>query len=185
MAVGAYGIANSYILIMIMVILGVCMGMQPIAGYNYGAGHPDRLKRVYILTMKVCVLLGFATAVIGCTMPRIISMAFTSDTTLLDISQMALPYITVMTPLIAFTIVNSNFFQSIDKPWIAIVTSLSRQVIFLIPMMFIIPIIFKDLGIDSLQGVFASCTVSDVFGAVLALVLLLSQRKVFRYNSIV
>ena len=183
MAVGAYGIANSFILIMIMLILGVCMGMQPIAGYNYGAGHPERLKRVYTLTMKVCVLLGFVTAVIGCTMPRIISMAFTSDQVLLDISQMALPYITVMTPLIAFTIVNSNFFQSIDKPWIAIVTSLSRQVIFLIPMMFIMPIVFKDLGIDSLQGVFASCTVSDVFGAVLALVLLLSQRKVFRFKQ--
>ncbi|MDY6436385.1 MAG: MATE family efflux transporter, partial [Bacteroidales bacterium] len=101
--------------------------------------------------------------------------------TLLDISQMALPYITVMTPLIAFTIVNSNFFQSIDKPWIAIVTSLSRQVIFLIPMMYIMPIIFRDFGLDSLYGVFASCTVSDVFGAVLALVLLLTQRKVFRY----
>ena len=183
MAVGAYGIANSFILIMIMVILGVCMGMQPIAGYNYGAGHPDRLKRVYILTMKVCVLLGIVTAIIGCTMPRIISMAFTSDTILLDISQMALPYITVMTPLIAFTIVNSNFFQSIDKPWIAIVTSLSRQVIFLIPMMFLMPIIFRDLGFDSLQGVFASCTISDVFGAVLAAVLLLTQRKVFRFKQ--
>jgi putative MATE family efflux protein len=182
MAVGAYGIANSYILIMIMVILGVCMGMQPIAGYNYGAGHPDRLKRVYVLTMKVCVILGFVTAVVGCAMPRIISMAFTNDTLLLDISQMALPYITVMTPLIAFTIVNSNFFQSIDKPWIAIVTSLSRQVIFLIPMMYLMPIIYQNLGFDSLPGVFCSCTVSDVFGAVLALVLLLTQRKVFRYT---
>ena len=183
MAVGAYGIANSYILIMIMIILGVCMGMQPIAGYNYGAGHPERLKRVYTLTMKVCVMLGIVTAVIGCTMPRIISMAFTSDKLLLDISQMALPYITVMTPLIAFTIVNSNFFQSIDKPWIAIVTSLSRQVIFLIPMMFIVPVIFQNLGIDSLQGVFASCTISDVFGALLALVLLLSQRQIFRMKN--
>ena len=183
MAVGAYGIANSYILIMIMVILGVCMGMQPIAGYNYGAGHPDRLKRVYVLTMKVCVVLGVLTAVIGCAMPRIISMAFTNDQLLLDISQMALPYITVMTPLIAFTIVNSNFFQSIDKPWIAIVTSLSRQVIFLIPMMYLMPVIYMRLGLDSLPGVFCSCTVSDVFGAALALVLLLTQRKVFRVQS--
>lgn len=183
MAVGAYGIANSFIMIMIMVILGVCMGMQPIAGYNYGAGHPDRLKRVYILTMKVCVAIGFVTAILGCTMPRIISMAFTNETILLDISQMALPYITVMTPLIAFTIVNSNFFQSIDKPWIAIVTSLSRQVIFLIPMMYIMPAIYQNLGLDNLDGVFCSCTVSDVFGALLAFVLLLTQRKVFKYTA--
>jgi len=183
MAVGAYGIANSYIMILVMLILGVCMGMQPIAGYNYGAGHPDRLKRVYVLTMKVCVLIGIFTAILGCSIPRIISMAFTSETILLDISQMALPYITVMTPLIAFTIVNSNFFQSIDKPWIAIVTSLSRQVIFLIPMMYIMPVIYQNLGLDSLDGVFCSCTVSDVFGALLAFVLLLTQRKVFKYTA--
>ena len=183
LAVGAYGIANSYILILVMLILGVCMGMQPIAGYNYGAGHPDRLKRVYVLTMKVCVLIGVITAILGCSMPRIISMAFTSDSTLLDISQMALPYLTVMTPLIAFTIVNSNFFQSIDKPWIAIVTSLSRQVIFLIPMMFVMPKIYMSLGFDSLDGVFCSCTTSDVFGAALALVLMLTQRKVFKYTE--
>lgn len=179
MAVGAYGIANSYVMIMVMVILGVCMGMQPIAGYNYGAGHTDRLKRVYVLTMRVCVALGFIAAVFGCLTPRYITMAFTKDATLLDISQTALPYISVMTPLIGFTIVNSNFFQSIDKPWIAITTSLSRQVIFLIPMMFVLPVIFRNLGWDSLQGVFASCTASDVFGAVLALILLLTQRKVF------
>ncbi len=182
MAVGAYGIANSYIMVLVMLILGVCMGMQPIAGYNYGAGHPGRLKKVYVLTMKVCVLIGVVTAVFGCATPRIISMAFTNDSILLDISQMALPYISVMTPLIALTIVNSNFFQSIDKPWIAIVTSLSRQVIFLIPMMYLMPIIYQNMGLDSLNGVFCSCTVSDVFGAALALVLMLTQRKVFKYT---
>lgn len=180
MAVGAYGITNSYMNLMVLLILGVCMGMQPIAGYNYGAGHPDRLKRVYVLTMKVCVAIGFVAAILGCSMPRIISMAFTNDTTLLDISQMALPYISVMTPLIGFTIVNSNFFQSIDKPWIAIVTSLSRQVIFLIPMMYLVPLIYQNIGYPGLNGVFASCTASDIFGALLALVLLLTQRKVFK-----
>ncbi len=180
MAVGAYGITNSYMNLMVLLILGVCTGMQPIAGYNYGAGHPDRLKQVYVLTMKVCLAIGIVASVLGCAMPRIISMAFTTDGTLLDISQMALPYISVMTPLIAFTIVNSNFFQSIDKPWIAIVTSLSRQVIFLIPMMYLMPVIYRDLGLDSLAGVFCSCTVSDVFGAILAFILLLTQRKVFK-----
>lgn len=183
MAVGAYGITNSYMNFMVLLILGVCMGMQPIAGYNYGAGHPDRLKKVYSLTMKVCVIIGVVGMAFGCAIPRYISMAFTSDKTLLDISQMALPFISVMSPLIAFTIVNSNFFQSIDKPWIAIVTSLSRQVIFLIPMMYLMPVVFSKMGFDSLNGVFCSCTVSDVLGAVLALVLLLAQRRVFNKET--
>lgn len=182
-AVGAYGITNSFMNFMVLIIIGVCQGMQPIAGYNYGAGHPQRLKRVYMLTMKVCVALGILSAVLGCAMPRLISMAFTSDTALLDISQKALPLISVMSPLIAFTIVNSNFFQSIDKPWIAIATSLSRQVIFLIPMMYLVPMIFKKLGYAPLYGVFASCTASDIFGAVLAFVLMLTQKKVFQVKE--
>ena len=180
LAVGAYGIANSYMNLIVLLILGVCMGMQVIAGYNYGAGHPDRLKKVFSLTMLVCVSIGILSSIFGCSMPRLISKAFTNDNTLLDILEVGLPLLSVMSPLIAFTIVNSNFFQSIDKPWIAIITSLSRQVIFLIPLMFVVPLLFENIGFKGLNGVFAACTLSDVFGAALAFVLLMTQRKVFK-----
>lgn len=180
LAVGAYGIANSYMNLIVLLILGVCMGMQVIAGYNYGAGHPDRLKKVFSLTMLVCVSIGMLSSIFGCSMPRLISKAFTNDNILLDILEVGLPLLSVMSPLIAFTIVNSNFFQSIDKPWIAIITSLSRQVIFLIPLMFVVPIVFENIGFKGLNGVFAACTLSDVFGAALAFVLLMTQRKVFK-----
>ena len=180
LAVGAYGIANSYMNLIVLLILGVCMGMQVIAGYNYGAGHPDRLKKVFSLTMLVCVSIGMLSSIFGCSMPRLISKAFTNDNTLLDILEVGLPLLSVMSPLIAFTIVNSNFFQSIDKPWIAIITSLSRHVIFLIPLMFVVPLLFENIGFKGLNGVFAACTLSDVFGAALAFVLLMTQRKVFK-----
>ena len=180
LAVGAYGIANSYMNLIVLLILGVCMGMQVIAGYNYGAGHPDRLKKVFSLTMLVCVSIGMLSSIFGCSMPRLISKAFTNDNTLLDILEVGLPLLSVMSPLIAFTIVNSNFFQSIDKPWIAIITSLSRQVIFLIPLMFVVPLLLENVGFKGLNGVFAACTLSDVFGAALAFVLLMTQRKVFK-----
>lgn len=183
LAVGAYGIANSYMNLIVLLILGVCMGMQVIAGYNYGAGHPDRLKKVFSLTMLVCVSIGMLSSIFGCSMPRLISKAFTNDNTLLDILEVGLPLLSVMSPLIAFTIVNSNFFQSIDKPWIAIITSLSRQVIFLIPLMFVVPFVFENIGFKGLDGVFAACTLSDVFGAALAFVLLMTQRKVFKVKE--
>lgn len=183
LAVGAYGIANSYMNLIVLLILGVCMGMQVIAGYNYGAGHPDRLKKVFSLTMLVCVSIGMLSSIFGCSMPRLISKAFTNDNTLLDILEVGLPLLSVMSPLIAFTIVNSNFFQSIDKPWIAIITSLSRQVIFLIPLMFVVPLLLENVGFKGLNGVFAACTLSDVFGAALAFVLLMTQRKVFKVKE--
>lgn len=180
LAVGAYGIVNTYASFLVMFILGLCQGMQPIAGYNYGAGHNHRLRSVYLLTMRVSVIVGTVGAVLAMVIPRIILRAFTDSDALLDIGVPAMRYLNVMMPLIAFTITNSQFFQSIDKPWIAITTSLSRQVLFLIPLMFVIPAIMVNAGGDGLTGVWVTCTICDVLGAALAAGLLISQRKVFR-----
>ena len=179
LAVGAYGIINTFGSLAVMLILGVCMGMQPIAGYNYGAGHPQRLKSVYTLTMKVNVIIGMAAAVLALTIPHILLRAFTKEEELIQIAIPGMRFMLVMFALVGFTITNSNFFQSIDKPWIAIVTSLSRQVLFLAPMIYLIPPLFVNMGYQGLTGVWASLTISDVLGAALAFVLMLSQRKVF------
>ena len=183
-AVGAFGICNTFGNLLVLIIIGVCQGMQPIAGYNYGAGHAGRLKDIYILTMKVCVLFCIVGSTITCTLPYYCIRAFTSDADLIQMAIPALRFLTIMFPVIAFTIVNSNFFQSIDKPWIAIVTSLARQVIFLIPLSFIVPKIFIGLGGDGLTGVWCSCTISDFVGALLAALLLYTQRKVFTDGTV-
>ena len=180
LAVGAYGIVNTYASFLVMFILGLCQGMQPIAGYNYGAGHNHRLREVFTLTMKVSLLVGTVGSLLAMVLPRIILRAFTDSTALLDLGVPAMRYLNVMMPLIAFTITNSQFFQSIDKPWIAITTSLSRQVLFRIPLMLVIPALIVNAGGDGLTGVWVTCTVCDVLGAVLAAVLLSTQTKVFR-----
>lgn len=180
LAVGAYGIVNTFGAFLVMFILGLCQGMQPIAGYNYGAGHNHRLREVFTLTMKVSLTVGVVGALLAMIIPRLILRAFTDSEELIAIGIPAMRYLNVMMPLIAFTITNSQFFQSIDKPWIAIVTSLSRQVLFLIPLMFVIPYFMVQAGGDGLTGVWVTCTTCDVLGAVLAAALLMSQRKVFR-----
>ncbi len=179
LAVGAYGIINTFANFLVLVMLGVCQGMQPIAGYNFGAGHFLRLKEVFLLTMKICVLIGAVGSLLGCLMPAVLICAFTYDPDLLNLATPATRFMMVMFPLIGFTITNSNFFQSIDKPWIAIVTSLSRQVLFLVPLSYCVPFIFVNAGFSGLTGIWLSCTISDVLGAVLAAVLLYSQRKIF------
>ena len=88
-------------------------------------------------------------------------------------------YWVIMFPLIGFTVVNSQFFQSIDKPLVSIITSLSRQLIFLLPLCFALPQVLEEMGYDGLTGVWLSGTISDVLGATLAAVLLYSQRHVF------
>ncbi len=130
--------------------------------------------------MKCNVAIGCVGSLLVLCVPRYLAMAFTSDSALLDLCVPALRYMLVMAPLIGFTITNSQFFQSIDKPWIAFVTSLSRQVLILIPMIYVIPPFYEGLGWDGLMGVFASCTVSDILGAALAGYLLYTQRRILK-----
>lgn len=177
-AVAANGIANSFGPLVIMLSIGICQGMQPIAGYNYGAGLHHRLREVYVLTMKWNLLVGFVGMMLVLTVPRYLAMAFTHDAALIELTAPVLQLMLVMAPFITFTITNSQFFQSIDKPWIAIVTSLSRQVLFLTPMIYIVPFIFEGIGINGLWGVFSACTISDVMGAALAAYLLYTQRHI-------
>lgn len=179
-AVAANGIANSFGPLVIMLVIGICQGMQPIAGYNYGAGKFERLREVFTLAMKCNITVGIIGSILVLTVPQYLAMAFTNDAELIQLCVPALRLILVMSPLIGFTITNSQFFQSIDKPWIAIVTSLSRQVLFLTPMIYIIPILFEGIGINGLMGVFASCTVSDILGAALAAYLLWTQRSILQ-----
>lgn len=179
-AVAASGVVNSFAPFVVMLVLGICQGMQPIAGYNYGAGKMDRLKAVYKLTMKWDVAIGCVGALLVLTIPRYLAMCFSNDANLIELCVPAFRLMLVMSPLIGFTITNSQFFQSIDKPWIAIVTSLSRQVLFLTPLIYIVPPIFESLGGSGLIGVFFSCTISDVMGAALSAALLRSQIKIFK-----
>ena len=179
LAVSAYGVVNRISLIVFMIMMGICQGMQPIAGYNYGACLNKRLKQVYTLSLKWNVGTGIVGMLLALLIPRLLVMMMNNDSQLISIAVPAMRYLLVMAPLIGFTVTNSQFFQSIDKPWIAIVTSLSRQFIFLIPMMYLVPLLYMRLGGDGLSGVWCSCTVSDLLGAVLSGWLLLSQRKVF------
>ncbi|MBO5846554.1 MAG: MATE family efflux transporter [Bacteroidales bacterium] len=182
LAVGAYGIVNSYVNFLFLFILGICQGMQPIAGYNYGAGRNERLKEIFTLTLRVTIIIGFVGALIAVLLPGTMARIFSSDEALVAMATPAMRLLMVMFPFIAFTVTNSNFFQSIDKPWISIVVSLSRQLLFLLPMIYIMPNIFENFGWKGLNGIWSSCTICDVLGAILAAIFLYSQRKVFNPN---
>ena len=133
--------------------------------------------------MKLNVIMGFVGALLALVLPHAMLRLFTKEEELIQIGIPAMRFMMVMFPLVGFTITNSNFFQSIDKPWIAIVTSLSRQVLFLAPRIYLIPPIFVNAGGSGLTGVWASMTISDFLGAVLAFVLMLTQRHVFKPNE--
>lgn len=184
-AMTVYGAANSAMGLIFMMMLGICQAMQPIAGYNYGARRNDRLREVYLLTMKVCVAIGTFGMLAALLFPDIIIGCFNSEPEILDMGGPALRYLLVFCPLIAFTVTNSQLFQSIDQPWIAIVTSLSRQVIFLIPLSLLLPDLLLDFNHgDGVTGVWQACAICDVLGAILSAVLLLTHRQVFSMDYV-
>ena len=183
-AVAVYGVVNSAAGLILMTFLGVCQGMQPIAGYNYGAGHNDRLRKVYVLTLQVCVALGLVGSAFSMLFPASIIKCFNSQQAIVTVGVPALRYLMVFAPFIAYTITNSQLFQAIDQPWIAIVTSLSRQVIFLIPISLILPGIIHRAGGDGVTGVWLSCMICDLLGAALSTVLLVTHRQVFRLGYV-
>lgn len=179
LAVGAYGVANTFGAFLVMFMIGVCQGMQPIAGYSYGAQRHDRLKGVYTLTMKVNVFTGLIGTLLVIFIPRLLMQAFTTDAELIELGIPTMRYLIIMFPFVGFTITNSQFFMSIDKPGVAIITGLSRQVLFLAPMCYFLPQVFTSLGWNGLQGAWTSGTICDVLGAILAVTLLYLNRNVF------
>ena len=95
LAVGAYGVVNTYCAFLVMFILGICQGMQPIAGYNYGAGHNHRLKETYLLTMKWSVAVGLMGAALALAIPQLIMRAFTTGDEMISIGTPAMRWLNV------------------------------------------------------------------------------------------
>ena len=162
MAVGAYSIANSIGMVFVMFVIGINQGMQPIAGYNYGAEKFDRLMRVLtlaIIAATVVMVVGWALAML---FPYYMARIFTTDQELIAKSITGIRLNMLLFPIIGFQAVVTNFFQCIGKVRIAIFLSLSRQLLFLLPLIWILPMLW---GLD---GVWAALPTSDLIAAVVA-----------------
>ena len=173
-AVGAYGIANSIAMIFIMFVIGLNQGMQPIAGYNYGAQQYGRMMRVVKLSIitAVCIMLtGWSLAMFA---PYHCARMFTTDPELIKGSIKAIHIIMMMFPLIGSQMVITNFFQCIGKVKISIFLSLSRQLLFLLPLLAILPHFY---GLD---GVWASMPTSDFIAVVVAVTIMLVFLRRFK-----
>lgn len=178
LSLGAYGIANRMAFIFVMITMGINQGMQPIAGYNFGAQRRDRLMQVLkysIIAATVVTTTGFLVAEL---VPTLCARLFTSDATLIGMSATAIRIIMVTFPIVGFQMVITNFFQSIGKAKISMFLSLSRQMLFLLPLLITLPLWF---GVD---GIWWAMPISDTIAALVTLVLMATYMKKFRskYN---
>lgn len=173
-AIAAAGIFATYTSLLCMVIVGLCQGMQPIIGYNYGAGRTDRATSTLWLTVGVSSAVSMGGCAFGLLCPDLIAKAFTIDTHLIDVTVQALSISLVMFWIVGFQIVATNFFMSIGKAGRSIFLSLTRQVLFLIPLLLILP---RHFG---LQGVWASFPASDTIATVVTATMIIWELRHFR-----
>ncbi len=171
MAVGAFGIAYSVAMIFVMFIIGLDQGMQPIAGYNYGSQQTDRLMRVLKLTIFAAIGIMVVGWLIAHLAPYFCARMFTKDPELIRQAIKAIQINMMMYPIVGFQMVVTNFFQCIGKVKISIFLSLSRQLLFLIPFLIILPQFFK------LDGVWASLPSSDFLASLVAAIIMMAYMR--------
>lgn len=178
LCVGAYGILNRVTMFFVMIVFGVTQGMQPILGYNIGAGKIDRVKR----TLRTGIWIGVAITSVGWIVsegfPDMLSRLFTVDESLITIAREGFRVYFIVYPVVGCQIVIQNFFQSVGKPKLSIFLSLTRQLIYLLPLLFVFS---REWGVD---GVWASMSASDFLAFLTAVITLrLWARKNFAADS--
>ena len=171
MAVGAYGIANSIAMVFVLFSMGLNQGMQPIAGYNYGSQQFDRLMSVVKLAIISATVMMTSGWIVAMFAPYYCARMFTTDPELIRQAIDAIQVMMLMFPIIGGQMVITNFFQCIGKVKISIFLSLSRQLLFLLPLLAVLPHFYN------IEGVWASLPISDLAAAIVAAAIMVAYMK--------
>ena len=183
LAVGAYGIDNRVLFLFAMIVMGFNQGMQPIAGYNFGAQLHHRVQEVLWRTITYATIVMTFGFVVCELFAETIVRAFTTDAELVRIAAHGMRIDVALFPIIGFQMVTGNFFQSIGHAGKSIYLSLTRQLIFLVPSLLLLPRLMPLFGWPELDGIWLSLPVSDGLAALNAAVLLWMQIRDFKMQT--
>lgn len=177
MAIGAYGIVNRIVFLFIMIIMGFNQGMQPIAGYNFGAKHYNRVTEVTKVTMFWAIGVASLGFLLCQLFPSVIVRMFTTDQELIDAAVFGLHIVFGVFPIVGFQMVATNFFLSIGMSKKAIFLSLTRQMLFLIPCLLILPRFWGT------WGVWISIPIADTTATIVTAIVLANQFRKFKHHA--
>lgn len=166
LAIGAYGIVNRIVFLFVMIVLGITQGMQPIAGYNFGAQKYERVTQVFKYACIYATIVMSCAFIIGEFCPDAVVRLFTTDETLIRIANEGMRIVVVTYPIVGFQMVTGNFFQSLGMAKKSIFISVTRQLLFLVPLLIILPPIFGT------KGVWMSMPIADCIAVLIAAIML-------------
>ena len=178
LSIGAYGIVNRISFLFVMIVMGLNQGMQPIAGYNFGARQYSRVKEVYFLTAKWATFVLCFGFIVSMFLPGPAVSIFTNDPELKEIATKGLRMMNLVFPIIGFQMVATNLFQCLGMVQKSILLSLSRQLLFLVPCVYMLPLWF------GVRGVWYSFPISDGLASIMTAIFLISLvRKLTRLKD--
>ncbi len=173
LAIGAYGIVNRLTMLFVMICMGFNQGLQPIAGYNYGARQYHRVKEIFLLTAKWEVLVTTLCFLMAELIPRSAVSLFTNDPQLIDMAAHGLRIMNSAFALVGFGMVTGNFFQCLGMVRKSIFLSLSRQLLFLLPLIYTLPLWLQE------TGVWVSFPISDALNIIISAILIVRLFRKF------
>ena len=182
MAIATFGITNRFMFFFAMVVMGLNQGMQPIVGYNYGAKLFDRMTRALKLTAMCATCVMGVLWLFGLVWPEGFIRLFTHDELLIAQSIAPARVMLCTMVMVGFPMVVGNFYTSIGMSGKAIFLSLTRQVIFLIPCILLIPVLFQTIDVTPIWGVWWSLPICDALAAVLAAIILNRDMRKFKIS---
>nr|WP_245779598.1 MATE family efflux transporter [Desulfoscipio geothermicus] len=159
-----------------MPIVGIVQGMQPIIGYNYGAKLQGRVTQTVKLGLVVSTVIASIVWVVTMGIPELLINIFSNDDSVLANGTNALRLIFLLAPIIGFQIVTGGLYQALGKAKTSLMLSMSRQLLFLIPIVLTLPHLY------GLEGVWMSFPIADVLAFLFALIILLKDRKMLFSN---
>ena len=182
MAIATFGITNRFMFFFSMIVMGLNQGMQPIVGYNYGAKLFDRMTRALKLTAMCATCVMGVLWLFGLIWPEGFIRLFTHDELLIAQSIAPARVMLCTMVMVGFPMVVGNFYTSIGMSGKAIFLSLTRQVIFLIPCILLIPVLFQTIDVTPIWGVWWSLPICDALAAVLAAIILNRDMRKFKIS---
>ena len=164
LAISAFGVINKLLLFALMPLVGVAQGFQPIAGYNYGARNMSRVRDAVRIANVVAISVAMFYFALVMLFPQTIFGIFTQDPELIEVGSRAMRIVLIAIPLLGMQIIGAVFFQAVGKAGPALVLSMSRQIILLIPLVLILPRFF------GVTGVWASFPAADLVATAITIV---------------
>lgn len=179
-ALATYGVINRLIFVFAMIVMGLNQGMQPIVGYNYGAKKYGRMLRAFRLTALCATIVMTTVCLLGECLPELMTRIFTHDEALVTATIIPMRILCCSMCIVGFQMVTGNFFTSIGMVGKSIFLSLTRQVIYLIPLALIMPLVMTN----HIDGVWWSIPVSDTLSALTAAIMIIIEVQHFRAHPI-